>query len=128
MHTLLKGRGNQSHILGNGQKGGDANGMKKTHLPEISDTCLTLSTTQKMWEVVKQTYPKACDATRVYEIRNAPLLDESKRKSKEKCNNGKDERRTLGTNTSIYLGILVLMPQTHHITSPRSLIWGQLIT
>ena len=58
----------------------------------------------------------------------ATLLDESKRKSKEKCNNGKDERRTLGTNTSIYLGILVLMPQTHHITSPRSLIWGQLIT
>ena len=38
-------------------------------IPEISDTCLTLSTTQKMWEAVKQTYSKACDAAQVYEIR-----------------------------------------------------------
>ena len=35
----------------------------------------------------------------------AALLDESKRKSEE-CNNGKDEGRTSGTNTSIYSGIL----------------------
>ena len=34
------------------------------------------------------------------------LLDESKRKSEEECNNGKDEGRTSGTNTSIYSGIL----------------------
>ena len=36
----------------------------------------------------------------------AALLDESKRKSEEECNNGKDEGRTLGRNTSIYSGIL----------------------
>ena len=38
-------------------------------IPEISDTCLTLSTAQKMWVAVKQTYSKACDAAQVYEIR-----------------------------------------------------------
>ena len=62
----------------------------------------------------------------------ATLLDESKRKSEEECNNGKDEERTLGTNTSIFSGNfhipLVLMPHTHHMTSPGSLIQGQLIT
>ena len=36
----------------------------------------------------------------------ATLLDESKRKSEEECNNGKDEGRTLGINTSIHSGIL----------------------
>ena len=35
----------------------------------------------------------------------ATLLDESKRKSEEECNNGKDEGRTSTTNISIYSGI-----------------------
>ena len=66
VHTLLKGRGKQSHILGNGPKPGDPKFVAwdeedslimvwlwNSMIPEISDTCLTLSTAQKMWEAVK---------------------------------------------------------------------------
>ena len=76
VHTLLKGRGKQKHILGNGLKACDPKFVAwdeekslimvwlwNSMIPEISDTCLTLSTAQMTWEVVKQTYSKACGAT-----------------------------------------------------------------
>ena len=66
VHTLLKGRGKQSHILGNGLKAGDPKFVAwdeedslimvwlwNSMIPEISDTCLTLSAAQKMWETVE---------------------------------------------------------------------------
>ena len=66
VHTLLKGRGKQSHILGNGPKAGDPRFVAwdeedslimvwpwNSMIPKISDTCLTLSNAQKMWEAVK---------------------------------------------------------------------------
>lgn len=38
-------------------------------LPEISNTCMFLTTTKEIWEVVGQTYSKVCDAAQIYEIK-----------------------------------------------------------
>ena len=37
--------------------------------PEISDTCMFLSTAKEIWDAVRQTYSKARDAAQVYEIK-----------------------------------------------------------
>ena len=37
--------------------------------PEISDTCMFLTTTKDIWDAVHQTYSKTLDATQVYEIK-----------------------------------------------------------
>ncbi|XP_059639462.1 uncharacterized protein LOC132281810 [Cornus florida] len=37
--------------------------------PEISDTCMFLSTAKEVWDAVRQTYSKARDAAQVYEIK-----------------------------------------------------------
>jgi len=38
-------------------------------MPEISDTCMFLSTSKEIWEAVKQTYSKVRDAAQIYEIK-----------------------------------------------------------
>ncbi|XP_071905634.1 uncharacterized protein [Coffea arabica] len=38
-------------------------------LPEISDTCMFLSTAQDIWSTIRQTYSKAGDAALIYEIK-----------------------------------------------------------
>lgn len=37
--------------------------------PEISDTCMFLSTTKDMWDAIQQTYSKPRDAAQVYKIK-----------------------------------------------------------
>ena len=36
---------------------------------KINDTSLTFSIAKEIWEALKHTYSKACDAAQVYEIR-----------------------------------------------------------
>ena len=38
-------------------------------MPEISDTCMFLTTAKDIWDAVLQSYSKALDATQVYEIK-----------------------------------------------------------
>ena len=38
-------------------------------LPEISDTCMFLTTAKEIWEAVRQTYSKVRDAAQIYEIK-----------------------------------------------------------
>ena len=38
-------------------------------LPEISDTCMFVTTAKEIWEIVRQTYSKVHDAAQVYEIK-----------------------------------------------------------
>ena len=103
---------------------------------EISDTCLTLSIVQKMWEAVKQTYSKACDAAQVYEIKMRAIpAKEGNRTVTEYANELKGLWQVfiyqvqIHQYIQVYIRIpLVLMPQTHHTTNPGSLIQGQLIT
>ena len=37
--------------------------------PEISDTCMFLTTTKYIWDAIQQTYSKAKDAAQVYEVK-----------------------------------------------------------
>ena len=37
--------------------------------PKISDTCLFLATAKDIWDAIQQTYSKARDAARVYEVK-----------------------------------------------------------
>ena len=71
-----------SHLLSTGPKPGDPkfdawddedsmvmSWLWNSMLPEISDTCMFLTTTKEIWEVVGQTYSKVCDAAQIYEIK-----------------------------------------------------------
>lgn len=37
--------------------------------PKVSDTCMFLTTTKNIWDMVHQTYSKACDVAQIYEIK-----------------------------------------------------------
>ena len=80
--TYLKGKGRLSHLLGTGPKRGDscfeawdeADSMVMSWLwdsmdPAISDTCMFLTTAKEIWDSIRRTYSKACDAAQVYEIK-----------------------------------------------------------
>ncbi|XP_040972687.1 uncharacterized protein [Gossypium hirsutum] len=82
VRTFLKGRGKLSHLLGTGPKEGDLkfdawdeqdfmvmSWLWNSMMPEISDTCMFLSTSKEIWEAVKQTYSKVRDAAQIYEIK-----------------------------------------------------------
>ncbi|XP_059661691.1 uncharacterized protein LOC132307839 [Cornus florida] len=82
VRTFLKGRGKLSHLLGNGPEKEDPkfdawdeqefmvmSWLWNSMLPEISDTCMFLSTAKEIWEAVKQTYSKVRDAAQIYEIK-----------------------------------------------------------
>ncbi|KAF5454932.1 hypothetical protein F2P56_024561 [Juglans regia] len=82
IRTYLKGKGKLSHLLGTGPKEGnprydawdEADSMIMSWLwnsmnPEISNTCMFLSTAKEIWDAVQQTYSKARDAAQVYEIK-----------------------------------------------------------
>ena len=38
-------------------------------LPEISGTCMFLTTAKEIWETIRQTYSKVRDAAQIYEIK-----------------------------------------------------------
>ena len=82
VQTFLKGKGKLSHLLGTGPTKGDpkfeawdeADSMVMSWLwnsmtPEISDTCMFLSTARDIWESIRQTYSRVKDAAQVYEIK-----------------------------------------------------------
>jgi hypothetical protein len=81
VNTLLKGKGKQSHILGNGPKKEDPRfttwdeedsmimaWLWNSMIPKISDTCVCFSTAKDSWDALKQTYSKESNAAQVYEI------------------------------------------------------------
>ena len=43
--------------------------MWNSMIPEISDTCMFLATTNNIWDAVQQTYSKARDTAQVYEVK-----------------------------------------------------------
>ncbi|KAG8488224.1 hypothetical protein CXB51_018059 [Gossypium anomalum] len=82
VRTFLKGRGKLSHLLRTGPKEGDPkfdawdeqdsmvmSWLWNSMMPEISDTCMFLSTSKEIWEAVKQTYSKVRYAAQIYEIK-----------------------------------------------------------
>lgn len=82
VRTFLKGKGMLRHLLGTGPKSDDPSfdawdqedSMVMSWLwnsmsPEISDTCIFLTTAKDIWEAVRQTYSKVRDAAQVYEIK-----------------------------------------------------------
>ena len=82
VRVYLRGKGKLNHLVGTGPKEGDprfdaweeTDSMIMSWLwnsmnPEISDTCMFLSTAREIWEAIRQTYSKARDAAQVYEIK-----------------------------------------------------------
>ena len=82
VQTFLKGKGKLSHLRGTGPKKGDPSfdawdeedsmimaWLWNSMTPEISDTCMFLSTATDIWVALKQTYSKARDAAQVFEIK-----------------------------------------------------------
>ncbi|GFY96524.1 alcohol dehydrogenase 1 [Actinidia rufa] len=82
VRTTLKGKGKASHLLGTGPKKGDPRldawdeedslvmaWMWNSMIPEISDTCMFLTTAKDIWETVRQTHSKKGDSEQVYEIK-----------------------------------------------------------
>ena len=79
--TFLKGKGKLSHLMGTGPAAEDATFAKwdeedsmimswlwNSMTPEVSQTCMFLTTTREVWETVLQTYSKMKDAALIYEI------------------------------------------------------------
>ena len=82
VRTVLKGKGKISHIMGTGPDEKDPlfgvwdeeDSMIMAWLwnsmnPEISDTCMFLSTAKEIWDTIQQTYSKAKDAAQVYDVK-----------------------------------------------------------
>jgi len=82
VQTFLKGKGKISHLLGTGPVKEDPkfeawdeedslimSWLWNSMTPEISDTCMFLSTAKEIWEAVRQTYSKVQDAAQVYEVK-----------------------------------------------------------
>ncbi|XP_022768068.1 UDP-sugar pyrophosphorylase-like isoform X4 [Durio zibethinus] len=82
VQTFLKGKGKLSHLLGTGPEKGDPkfeawdeedsmvmSWLWNSMTPDISDTCMFLSTAKDIWESIRQTYSKVKDATQVYEVK-----------------------------------------------------------
>lgn len=82
IRTVLKGKGKLSYLTGTGPAEGDPTftawdeedsmimaWLWNTMIPEISDTCMFLSTAKKIWDAIEQTYSKAKDVARVYDVK-----------------------------------------------------------
>lgn len=82
VRTFLKGKGKLSHLLGTGPPVTDPrfpswdeqdsmvmSWLWNSMLPEISDTCMFLSTAKEIWDTIQQTYSKVRDAAQIYEIK-----------------------------------------------------------
>ena len=82
VHSMLKGKGKISHLMGIGPKPGDPRfevwdeedsmimaWLWNSMIPEISDTCMFLATAKDIWDTIEQTYSKARDAAQVYEVK-----------------------------------------------------------
>ncbi|XP_022761888.1 uncharacterized protein LOC111307857 isoform X2 [Durio zibethinus] len=82
VQTFLKGKGKLSHLLGTGPEKGDQkfeawdeedsmvmSWLWNSMTPDISDTCMLLSTAKDIWESIRQTYSKVKDAAQVYEVK-----------------------------------------------------------
>ncbi|GMP84963.1 hypothetical protein CsSME_00038292 [Camellia sinensis var. sinensis] len=75
VRTLLKEKGKLSHLLGTGPKPEDPkfttwdeedsmvmSWLWNSMMPEVSDTCMFLTTSREIWEACRQTYSKVRDA------------------------------------------------------------------
>ncbi|TXG69702.1 hypothetical protein EZV62_004637 [Acer yangbiense] len=82
VRTFLKGKGKLSHLLGIGPDSKDLkfaawdekdsmvmSWLWNSMMPEVSDTCMFLTTTKDIWETYRQTYSKVRDAAQIYEIK-----------------------------------------------------------
>ena len=82
IRTILKGKGKISHIMGTGPDRQDPlfgvwdeeDSMIMAWLwnsmaPEISDTCMFLSTSKEIWDTIQQTYSKTKDTAQVYDVK-----------------------------------------------------------
>ena len=82
VRTFLKGKGKLSHLLGTGPKPEDPkfaawdeedsmvmSWLWNSMMPEVSDTCMFLTTSREIWESCRQTYSKVRDAAQIYEIK-----------------------------------------------------------
>ncbi|KAL5787124.1 hypothetical protein ACOSP7_004073 [Xanthoceras sorbifolium] len=82
VRTFLKGKGKLSHLLGTGPQEGDLkfeawdekdfmimSWLWNSMTPEISETCMFLSSAKDIWEATRQTYSKVKDAAQVYKIK-----------------------------------------------------------
>ena len=49
--------------------------------PEISDTCMFLTTAKDIWDAIQQTYSKARDAAQVYEVKVKTIAAKQGRKT-----------------------------------------------
>lgn len=82
VRTVLKGKGKLSHLLGTRPREEDPTftiwdeedsmimaWLWNSMIPEISDTCMFLSTAKEIWDAIEQTYSKAKDAAQVYDVK-----------------------------------------------------------
>ncbi|KAJ9547058.1 hypothetical protein OSB04_019601 [Centaurea solstitialis] len=82
VRTFLKGKGKLGHLTeaapGSGTKGSDVweeedsmimSWLWNSMTPEISDTCMFLSTAKKIWDALHDTYSKVNDAALIYDIK-----------------------------------------------------------
>ena len=80
--NLLKEKGKLSHLIGIGPWPEDPkfnqwaeedsmimSWLWNSMLPEISGTCMFLTTAKEIWETIRQTYSKVRDAAQIYEIK-----------------------------------------------------------
>jgi hypothetical protein len=82
VRTVLKGKGKLSHLTGDGPAEEDPTftawdeedsmimaWLWNSMIPEISDTCMFLSTAKEIWDAIEETYSKAKDAAQVYDVK-----------------------------------------------------------
>lgn len=93
VRAFVKGKGKLNHLLGVGpaaagdpkfDDGHVADSMVmswlwNSKLPEMTDTCMFLTTVKEIWGAIGQTYSKVHDAAQVYEIKTkfSPLNKEN---------------------------------------------------
>ena len=82
VRTVLKGKEKINHLMGTRPKPGDPHfeawdeedsmimaWLWNSMTPEISNTCMFLAIAKDIWDAIQQTYSKARDAARVYEVK-----------------------------------------------------------
>ena len=82
VRTMLKRKGEISHLMRTGPKPGDPRfevwddedsmimaWLWNSMTPEISYTCMFLATAKDIWDAIQQTYSKARDVAQVYEVK-----------------------------------------------------------
>ncbi|XP_073123530.1 uncharacterized protein [Henckelia pumila] len=94
VRTTLKGKGKLSHLLGSGPNKKDPKfaawdeedslimaWLWNSMMPDISDTCMFLTTAKEIWDSIRQTYSKKGDAAQIYEIKVQTGLATQRNKS-----------------------------------------------